>query len=86
MGTTPTGPPAGTVGRKRGPKPRPAPDPTWAPLCMDEAEWARWREMNPQNMGGGIKVAHRPCLDCPRWFAVEMRAEGRCNGTPGSDT
>lgn len=50
----------------------------WAPLCMEPDEWNHWRRTNPSN-----PMAARPCTDCPAGFAAEMRAEGKCNGTPG---
>lgn len=52
----------------------------WAPLCLDAAEWAEWRSSNPLGIAGAIA---RPCDDCPIGFAADMRAAGRCNGTPG---
>jgi hypothetical protein len=53
----------------------------WAPLCMSADEFAAWREMNGRITGRDR--GSRPCDDCPLGFAAEMRAEGRCNGTPG---
>lgn len=50
----------------------------WAPLCMEPDEWVHWQATNPSNA-----MAGRPCSDCPADFAAEMRAEGKCNGTPG---
>lgn len=44
----------------------------WQPACMDEAELAEYR--------AGVLVG---CRDCTETFANEMRAEGRCNGSPG---
>lgn len=52
----------------------------WAPLCMDAAEWAEWRARNPIYLSEAVA---RPCEDCLLGFAADMRAEGRCNGTPG---
>jgi hypothetical protein len=51
----------------------------WAPLCMEQGDWAHWQRMNPSISD----LAARPCSDCPVGFAAEMRAEGKCNGTPG---
>jgi hypothetical protein len=54
----------------------------WAPLCMEPEDWADWQAMNPRiSEAGGF--APRPCTDCPIAFADEMRAVGKCNGTPG---
>lgn len=47
----------------------------WTPACMSADELATWQS--------GRNWADRPCLDCLLGFAVEMRAVGRCNGTPG---
>jgi len=50
----------------------------FVPLCMTADELAAWRAANravtPQ------RRAARPCSDCPRWFANEMRQQGMCNG------
>jgi len=54
----------------------------WAPLCMDAAEWADWQASNPLRVRGAVS---RPCADCLLGFAADMRAAGRCNGSPGSD-
>lgn len=54
----------------------------WEPLCMDARDWRDWQRLNPRNLGGH-SVADRPCADCPASFAAEMRAEGKCNGSPG---
>jgi hypothetical protein len=53
----------------------------WAPLCMEPEEWADWQRRNPRLTDHAF--APRPCTDCPLGFAADMRAEGRCNGTPG---
>jgi hypothetical protein len=53
----------------------------WRADCMSDEEWSSWLALNPTNLGLG--VADRPCTDCPLGFAGEMRAEGRCNGSPG---
>lgn len=60
--------------------------PAWAPLCMDEDEWAGWRRHNERlavAQYGDTKRAQRPCEDCPLGHAADMRALGRCNGEPG---
>lgn len=54
----------------------------WAPLCLDPDEWADWRA-RVSFTGHHSEQAARPCDDCPLGFAADMRAEGRCNGTPG---
>lgn len=54
--------------------------PAWAPACMDAAEWALWEGAN-RGLNGSWRAA-RPCADCPIAHAADMRAEGRCNGTP----
>lgn len=46
------------------------------PACMDDDEYAGWTRLN---------VASRtasPCDDCLAGFAADMRAIGRCDGTP----
>ena len=50
------------------------------PPCMMPGELARWSEANLLFVGS--RRALSPCLDCTPTFAVEMRLEGRCNGTP----
>jgi hypothetical protein len=55
----------------------------WRAECMDDEEWARWVETNPIAGFQDATIAPRPCTDCPLGFAAEMRAEGRCNGSPG---
>ena len=55
----------------------------WEPACMDPDEWAAWRSLNGRVSGS--QRAARPCSDCLLGYAAEMRAEGRCNGTPGGD-
>lgn len=57
------------------------PDPSWSPLCMSDGEWANWQRLNPR-LPAGEGRADRPCADCPAEYAAEMRAQGRCNGTP----
>lgn len=54
----------------------------WAPACMDADEWGDWRAANPFTGRMAEQVA-RPCEDCLLGFAADMRAIGRCNGTPG---
>jgi hypothetical protein len=46
---------------------------------MEPDDWAYWQRTNPLVHG----FAPRPCSDCPADFAAEMRALGKCNGTPG---
>jgi hypothetical protein len=48
---------------------------------MDEDEYAAWAEMN-RRITGRSDLATRPCADCTLGYASEMRAVGRCNGTP----
>lgn len=54
----------------------------WRAACMDDQEWAEWVARNPLYIGDTAATA-RPCTDCPLGFAADMRAQGRCNGTPG---
>lgn len=56
--------------------------PAWAPACMDADEWALWERAN-RSINSSIERATRPCADCPLGYAADMRAEDRCNGTPG---
>lgn len=49
---------------------------------MDPEEWTEWVARNPLHITDTAAAA-RPCTDCPLAFAADMRAEGRCNGTPG---
>jgi hypothetical protein len=58
---------------------------TWNPACMDEAERTEWEAANARikNLYAGTRQADRPCTDCTLGFAADMRAVGRCNGTPG---
>lgn len=51
----------------------------WRPRCMDDDDFRAWRE---QNERVGFRRAARPCEDCLLGYAIEKRAEGRCNGTP----
>lgn len=48
----------------------------WRPRCMSDEEYASWAEKNATRV-------KRPCADCPLGYAADMRAQGRCNGTPG---
>jgi hypothetical protein len=52
----------------------------WRAACMSDDEWATWSESNDRLVGKAH--AALPCQDCLPAFAAEMRAEGRCNGTP----
>lgn len=47
---------------------------------MELDEWRVWWSETPAAARAGLT----PCLDCPIDYAVAMRREGRCNGTPGS--
>jgi hypothetical protein len=52
----------------------------WRPRCMTDEEYDSWSSKNaPMTLGKAL----RPCADCPLGYAADMRAEGRCNGTPG---
>lgn len=59
------------------------------PACMDADEYALWARGNGVATGtkNGARVftgrAESPCDDCPLGYAAEMRAIGRCDGTPG---
>lgn len=57
----------------------------WSPACMDAGELAAWEATNERLSSANMRAA-RPCTDCLLGFALEMRAEGRCNGTPGGAT
>ena len=52
---------------------------TEAPPCMDAEEFEVWTYWNRMS---GPANAKSPCTDCSLGFAVEMRAEGRCDGRP----
>ena len=68
----------------------------WAPRCMDAEELETWRvraggwagaddgRSRPGAAGRARPTVWtlRPCVDCPLGHAAEMRALGRCNGTP----
>jgi hypothetical protein len=49
------------------------------PLCMEPDDYTDWASLNGS---AGSQQASSPCFDCPRHFATEMRAIGRCNGHP----
>jgi hypothetical protein len=53
----------------------------WSPACMEPDELAAWEEMRDRSTAYHDRTA-RPCHDCLAGFAAEMRAIGRCNGTP----
>ncbi len=53
----------------------------WTPLCMEPDELARWQEMRDRSTSRSDRIA-LPCRDCLAGFAIDMRALGRCNGTP----
>jgi hypothetical protein len=46
---------------------------------MSAEDFADLKGFNSRS--GGAKAV-RPCHDCPLGYAAEMRALGRCNGTP----
>jgi len=49
---------------------------------MDPDEWALWERAN-RSLSSPFDRAARPSDDCPLGHAADMRALGRCNGTPG---
>lgn len=55
------------------------------PACFADDEWESWSEAAnvaaAQTRWG--KPVQSPCADCPLAFALQMRAEGRCDGVPG---
>lgn len=51
--------------------------------CMTEDELALWRLQAEYVRKWGATNTDDPCFDCTLVFAEEMRAIGRCNGTPG---
>lgn len=57
-----------------------APAEPWRPACMDPDEYALWRD--GRGLASDRHGVGRPCSDCTLGFAAEMRAVGRCNGTP----
>jgi len=54
----------------------------WEPLCMEPEEWVEWQAMNSRAISHEQR-SDRPCADCPLGYAADMRAAGRCNGSPG---
>jgi len=48
---------------------------------MEPDELAAWQEMRDRSTAYHDRTA-RPCRDCLAGFAADMRAIGRCNGTP----
>ena len=52
------------------------------PACMDDDEWALWRDANSASPLNHARL-ESPCVECLPAFAVEMRAEERCDGEPG---
>lgn len=71
--------------------PLPHPDPGRAPVpllreggvvIVAADDLADWQRLNLRNTNLAARAA-RPCEDCTLGFAADMRAEGRCNGTPG---
>lgn len=61
----------------------------WEPQCMTLEEYEYWKELRNKSPKEYVR-AHReawtprPCDDCPKKFARQMRKEGRCNGSlPG---
>lgn len=55
---------------------------TWSPACMAEDEYEAWLEANRRTATARAVAVERPCVDCTLGYAAEMRAIGRCNGTP----
>ena len=53
----------------------------WSPACMEPDELADWQVFNGR-VTSKRERARIPCHDCLPEFAAEMRAAGRCNGTP----
>ncbi len=51
---------------------------------MEPAELAGWQEVLRPRISYKDRAAI-PCADCLSSFAADMRAVGRCNGTPGGD-
>ena len=54
----------------------------WTPWCMTAEEYSEWK--GGRDWSNGKSQPLRPCHDCLLDFAVEKRAEGKCNGTPGA--
>lgn len=49
--------------------------PKWVAACMTPTEWENWERIRVYGL-------IRPCDACPLGFAADMRAIGKCNGTP----
>jgi hypothetical protein len=47
---------------------------------MSEADYVEWSGLDVKVEYGR---AGTPCIDCLIGYALEMRAKGLCNGTPG---
>ncbi len=56
----------------------------WTPACMESDELAGWQGASAMAQRHGSRPV-LPCQDCLSSFAAEMRAVGRCNGTPRGD-
>lgn len=57
----------------------------WRAACMTRDEWTAWQDAN-RRLTNQRAQAPRPCSDCTLGFAADMRAVGRCNGSPaGTD-
>ena len=56
----------------------------WQPACMEGDELVGWMNAEAKARRRGNRASY-PCTDCTASFAVEMRAVGRCNGTPGTE-
>jgi hypothetical protein len=59
--------------------------PTSKPPCMTDEEWQTYtqgRDLPRRRAGNGAIQVITPCHDCLIGHALEMRAEGRCNGHP----
>lgn len=55
------------------------------PACMEPDELALWQAANAKLVARRMARAEAsPCLDCPAWWAAEMRAQDCCNGEPGT--
>jgi hypothetical protein len=50
------------------------------PACMDSDEFGKWQDEN--RILSNVEQAESPCGDCLPVFALEMRAEDRCDGIP----
>jgi hypothetical protein len=60
------------------------PDEPFVPLCMEPDELADWHQHNRTAAFAAKGKALSPCEDCLLGYALEMRAIGKCNGTPGA--